>query len=106
MIRDHSTLYIVKRLPGEYIKGIHTQGKITEVETINASVQPTDGNELTFLPEGERSKVRFTAYLAHNTVVSQFDTAQFNGSEYKIYTDQNWDTPSLYHNKLYLALIA
>jgi len=104
MIINNDSLTIVSRSDGSYIKGIYTQGTIQGFIIMRCSVQPTTGNDLEFLPEGERLKVRFTAYLSNNITLSQHDTAIYEDVEYKIIFNQQWVT-NIDHNKLFLALM-
>lgn len=104
MIRYNDSLTLVIHAEGTYDHGEYKQGQIQGFIIMRCSVQPTTGNDLEFLPEGERLKVRYTAYISNNITLSQHDTAMYDNVEYKIIFNQQWVT-NIDHNKLFLALM-
>lgn len=101
MIND---IKIVRRGEGTYIKGIWSPGIIEEIVKTKASVQPVTGRDIMTFQEGEAEHIRFKIYFATPISLTLNDTIFWEGVEYKIMLDNNWNqAPFLKHTKVFIG---
>lgn len=82
--------------PGSYSGGLYVPAT-TETVSINMSIQPFKGAEILALPEGERVKSYYKTYseaplfAANPTTKQQADTINFQGNQYVVMAEGQWD---------------
>jgi hypothetical protein len=104
MLRERHEIIIKQFNPGTLVKGVYTKGTMSGVLTIKCNLQPVTGKQLEFFPEGERRKIRYTAYLNEFVAIGIDDIAFCNGEEMKIYLTNPWkDQGKLSHNQIFLG---
>jgi len=104
MLRTRHTITIEQYTDGTFVKGIYTKGSVSGVVNLKCNVQPVTGKQLEFFPEGERKKIRYTAYLNKAHAIGMSDVAFYNGKEMKIFLTNPWiDQGTLSHNEIFLG---
>lgn len=96
---------------GGYIDGILQSGSITTFEAY-ISIQPLNGKEILYLPEGGRNRRYMKAYCAtklnpaQETLGIKGDLISYDDTTFEVMACEKWTPTSLNHYKLLLAEVS
>jgi len=85
---------VIRREPGEYIRGRYSQPEPREFQT-RGSIQPATDDEIQLLPEGTRSDGAVSIWTECDLKIGSLrdqepDHVLFNGIEYEVRAEADW----------------
>lgn len=87
---------------GSYVSGVWVEG-VPEAISLTASVLPTSGKELQFLPEGRRERASLTLYTSFELRASgpgvNADLVEIDGEQWEVVRVEAWRNGILPHTK-------
>lgn len=85
----------IRTFPGVYINGLYEAGRTSQI-ALKASVQPAGSKDLSFLPEGQRTKqlMKFITVqrlqTADESESNTADVIMWNGNNWRVINVQDW----------------